>query len=75
MLHHVHFYIKGGKKSFSAVASLDCPSGGSRHLDKRINGVSFCGAEGGSEPKVADAAQSMNGSNGKILPTKPIRRI
>ena len=30
----------------------NCPSGKSRHSDKRINGVSFCGAEGGSEPVV-----------------------
>jgi hypothetical protein len=27
------------------------PLGESRHSDKRINGVSFCGAEGGTAPK------------------------
>ena len=46
------FDTKGGKKSFAAVTSPDCRSGKSRHSDKCINGVSFCGAEGGSVLKV-----------------------
>lgn len=48
------FDATGGKKSFAAVASLDCPSGESGHSDKRISGVSYCGADGGSEPKLTE---------------------
>jgi hypothetical protein len=42
----------GGERPFAAGASLDCLSGECRHSDKYINGASFCGVEGGSEPTV-----------------------
>ena len=42
----------GGERSYAASASLDCLSGECRHSDKYINGASFCGVEGGSEPTV-----------------------
>jgi len=47
----------GEKQKFAAGASLDCPSGESRHSDKLISGASFCGVEGGSDP-TADMTKS-----------------